>query len=223
MCLAVGCRSVQPGEAQPLDTDYLAKPPQKERVAFQIVFARFDQFDEQLMSEGWALVTPPAEETVRLWQANGLKVGWAAGKEAAELRRVLKNMSSLRAQERRFEMPSQQYIKVVIARRDLMGLVYETLKAKAYADVADLEFALLLRSVGTGKNAAVSVVPFFAAGEDATSLEGMQLLVELARAEVILIGPIADPEDRRLGTLMQRDDPTGRSTGLLVIEPELVW
>lgn len=223
LCLIVGCRGAEPDEVQPFDTDYLVKPPQKEQVAFEVIFARYEEFDRAAMEEGWAALTVPEGQTAELWRKNGLRVGWAAGEKAGDLRRILKRMRSLRSVERGFEMPSQLSFKVVLARQASMGLVYETAKAKAYKDVTDLEFGLLIRSLGAGESAAVSIVPFLVGDEEVMPLEGMQLLLEIAGAEIIAIGPVSDPPERRLGELMLlRDDPTGLSTSLVLIEPELI-
>ena len=222
LCLIVGCRGAAPDEVQPLETDYLIRAPLKQRVAFEVFFTRYEEFDREAMAEGWAALTPPEEQVASLWRKNGLRFGWAAGEKAEEFRRILKRMGSLRSMGRVFEMPSQQSFKVVLGRRASMGLVYETAKAKAYKDVTDLEFGLLIRSLGAGKAASVAIAPFMVGAEEVMPLEGMQFLLEITQAEIIAIGPVSDPPERRLGELMLRDDPTGLSTSLVLIEPKLV-
>ncbi len=227
LCVVVatfGCRSIEPAELEALDSAYLARPLERRQVAFDVVFARYEDFDADLVEECWALLTPPAQETSGLWQANGLRVGWIASEDAPALREILRKMHTLQSTERRFVMPSRQSIEIHLGRTATKGLIYETSAGKAYRDVSDMRFEMLLRSLGAGRDASVSIVPFFTSeGDEVTPLGGLELLVEVSEAEMILVGMAAEREERRIGGLLMSDDPIGRRRSLLIIEPKLTW
>jgi len=222
ICAASGCRGERPPQGEPLDTSYLASPPQRRQVAFDIVFARYEDVEAPVMEEGWALLDGPEEETAELWAANGLRIGWTAAEGARALRRVLKRLGTLESTERRFIMPSRQSIDVELGRAAAMGLVYETSHGKAYEDVVDLELGLLLKALHAPGPCSVSLSPFFAAGDgQITALKGMDILLPVESAEMILIGPAADVPHSRLGELMLREQPAASSRSLVIIECEI--
>jgi len=191
-------------------------------MAFDIVFARYEDVEAPVMEEGWALLDGPEEETAELWAANGLRVGWAAAEGARALRRVLKRLGTLESTERKFIMPSRQSVDVKLGRAAAMGLVYETSHGKAYEDVADLELGLLLKALDAPGPRSVSISPFFAAGDGrVTALEGMHILVPVESAGMILIGPAADIPHSRLGELMLQKLPGASSRSLVIIECEI--
>ncbi|MHC4712581.1 MAG: hypothetical protein ACYTAN_04825 [Planctomycetota bacterium] len=219
-----GCRPPTETVVEPMDPVFLVDTPAREGVTCYVAFARYNVLEQRTVEEAWAAAEAVAEETDGFWRANGLRISSASGEQAASVRAALKRAGTIRAAERQVVLPSNPSFDVLIGRRLAEGgIVYESGVTRAYRDVVNLQLALEVLVLGRGAEARVSITPFFTEGAKGgisdTMLEDLRVAFPVEEGRIILVGPVENPREMRLGGLLFDEGDGGGEVRLAIIEP----
>jgi len=219
------CRARDSQIAPVFDPDYLSPGVRGDAATFTVVFVEYSQREAGVVEDAWRETAAPGEKTASLWGGNGLRIALADAATAKKVWEVLKRARDLKYVQRVAVMPFDKPFELNIGPTvERTGLAYTTSDATVYKDVANMQFAVNMQVLGDKRGPRVSVSPLILTGADPVDplkLKGLDAEFPFEKGAIVLVGPVENPAELRLGSFLYRSEPAGGRGTLVIVEMDL--